>query len=456
MQSTFRPLWALAAFLLAAASPSCQDSAPAPSPPKVAALGRLLPAIQSDLDQATAKVTQNPKDWKAWANLGVRYEIHSAPAPALTCYTVAADHMPDDAQWAYRAAVASGKAGQPDLALTWIERSLKLDPKYGTSHYRKGNWLLDLGRIEESKAAFQQAADLAPDGAENWGGLARVALQNDQPEVALNMVKKARKLSSSDPYLHLLLGITLSQLGRESEAEAHLALGQGSSPTVNDPWSRIVSKGRTREHDLLSRGQAMEEKGDWSGAIRAYREIMVTRPDEIRLPLRLARTLLKANRNDEALQLIEETRAKYPSHLDILTFHGALLSKNGDSDGAWEACNQALRVAPDRPDGYNFKSTLLAQEGKHREALAASKIAVDLAPAESRGYEALAQRYGALKEPWDAVRVLEGALDVEGFKPSKRFYQMLIQGLTAIKRTDKVPAILKKAQADFGTKAFPN
>ena len=200
----------------------------------------------------------------------------------------------------------------------------------------------------------------------------------------------------------------------------------------------------------------MEEKGDWSGAIRAYREIMVTRPDEIRLPLRLARTLLKAKRNDEAMQLVQETRTKYPTHLDILTFHGALLSKNGDAEGAWEACNLAMQVAPDRPDGFNLKSSLLSKEGKHREALIAAQKSVNLAPAESRGYEALAQRYGALKEPWEAVRVLENALDVEGFRPSKRFYQMLIQGLTAIKRTDKLPAVRKRAQADFGTKAFPN
>ncbi len=456
MRPTHLSNLALTGLLLAAILPGCSETAPPPTPPSVSALGRLLPAVEEDLNRGTTKVVQNPTNWVLWGTLGIRYEVHSAYAPALECYKVAAENLPGNAQWPYRAAIAAARTDNPQLALDWIERSLKIDSQYPTSHYRRGNWLLELGRLDEAAKAFQKAADLGPKQSETWAGLARVALQDDDPQHALSQIKKARKLSPSDPYLHLLLGITLSQLGRESEAESHLALGQGSAPAVTDPWSRVVSMGRTRERDLLKRAKTLEAKGDFSGAIRAYRKIMEARPDEIKLPLSLARTLVQAKRLEEAKQLIDDTLAKYPTHLELLLFQGALLKKQGDPEGAMSACHKALISSPDRPDAHIFHSTLLSLKGDHEGALAAAKKAVDLAPFESRGYEVLAQRYSAMKRPWDAVRILESALDQEGFKPSVRIYQMTMQGLKALKRTDKIPAILKRAQADHGTKAFPN
>ena len=275
-------------------------------------------------------------------------------------------------------------------------------------------------------------------------------------EIACRVIKTARKILPKDAYLHLLLGIALTQLGRESEAEPHLIRGQGASPSVTDPWSRKASKPRTHEHELLARGKAMEAKGDWSGAIRAYREIIENRPGEIRLPLKLARTLLKAGRDEEALQLAVKTLEQSPSHLELLLFYGALLSKKGDLQGAWNACNRALSAAPDRPGAYIFKSTLLAKEKKFPEAIAAAETAVEKAPADSRVYEVMARHYAAMQKPWEAVRVLENGLAQTNLNPSKRLFQMLIEGLKAIKRTDKIPAVLKQAQDIYGTKAFPS
>ncbi|MCA9001387.1 MAG: tetratricopeptide repeat protein, partial [Planctomycetes bacterium] len=133
----------------------CQDAPAPPAPPEVASLGRLLPNVREDLEQATDAVRKDPRNWTAWGHLGMRYEVHGAPGLALQCYTVAAENLPNDAKMPYRAAVAAARAGSPDVALRWLDRSLKLDPNYCTSYYRRGTWLLDLGRMEEARAAFQ-------------------------------------------------------------------------------------------------------------------------------------------------------------------------------------------------------------------------------------------------------------------------------------------------------------
>ncbi len=156
------------------------------------------------------------------------------------------------------------------------------------------------------------------------------------------------------------------------------------------------------------------------------------------------------------MALVDATLIEHPTSLDLLLFQGALLSRRGDGDGAWNSCNRALQSSPDRPDAYMLQSSLFAAEKNVAEALAAAQTAVDKAPFDSRCHELLARRLHEANRPWDAVLALESGLGQKGFKPSITYYQILLQALTVLKQPDKRPAILKRAQADHGTRNFPN
>ena len=57
--------------------------------------------------------------------------------------------------------VALTQDGQAELALTFLDEALRLDPRFAAARYNRGGALFDLGRIEEAQADFAGARKLA-------------------------------------------------------------------------------------------------------------------------------------------------------------------------------------------------------------------------------------------------------------------------------------------------------
>ena len=47
-------------------------------------------------------------------------------------------------------------------ALAASDRALNLDPAYAPTHWRRGYWLLDLGRIDQAEQSFRNSLSAIP------------------------------------------------------------------------------------------------------------------------------------------------------------------------------------------------------------------------------------------------------------------------------------------------------
>jgi tetratricopeptide (TPR) repeat protein len=87
-------------------------------------------------------------------------------------------------------------ASQHDLAVEWISRAIRQEPKpeYLTS---LGTTLLNQGRREEALKTFDKAVQLKPDSAELWINLGDVLQKLERSDEALLCFQHALKL---DPH----------------------------------------------------------------------------------------------------------------------------------------------------------------------------------------------------------------------------------------------------------------
>jgi tetratricopeptide (TPR) repeat protein len=170
------------------------------------ALGRLY-AMQNRFPLAVEKleavVRINPKNYKAWDNLGVCYDALARDTDALRSFTRALDLVMKDHpeyDWAHsnvadfflrrgenekafqfaaeaaqrnpqsaRNAYLTGKAlvrlGKHDLSLRWLNRAVELDPQYADALYLLGQTYKRLGRQSDAArmfARFQEASKSCP------------------------------------------------------------------------------------------------------------------------------------------------------------------------------------------------------------------------------------------------------------------------------------------------------
>lgn len=125
-----------------------------------------------------------------------------------------------------------------------------------------------------------------------------------------------------------------------------MELGGGASQvTADDP----IAKREMAFQILLRRGYALEEQGDFGLAVNEYRKALGLQRDDALL-LRCATLLLHAGlRLDEAATYARAVLQQSPEHIDAWLLLGKVYERNNYLDGALEAYERAIQVAPHEP-----------------------------------------------------------------------------------------------------------
>ncbi len=187
---------------------------------------------------------------------GETCEANALLVPAEQAYETCAELDPADAVSGYHLARLHARRGEVEAALELAAAAAERAPDYAPLHWRSGLWWLQLGRLEQARAAFELAHTLDPGGWISRAGLARVALQEGRPEQAVELLERVlakhlaagradearRHLTAAlangvDHYrLHLNLGLVARVQGEPEEALAHVGAALERHPTFAPAW----------------------------------------------------------------------------------------------------------------------------------------------------------------------------------------------------------------------------
>ncbi len=454
LQSAVAP-WALFGLSLASL-PACGPSAPAlPPPPAPAQLaGGLEPATLSKLNAATDKVNANVADAGGWAALGRAYEEAQVHEGASTAFSSAAELRPTDAKLWYRAAIAAGRLGELDLALTRLARVHELEPSYGPAWRRRGTWLLDLARAPEARDAFERAGALLPSTPDAPIGLARAALAEDEVTAALTHARTAYERAPSDPYVRLILGNCLRRAGEAEEALPHLEAGQGARPRYVDPWSEGASGARRKDDEMSERASQLAKEKRWPEAVEVLKELAAARPEDGGVSVRLGVALISADRPADALAHYEKAIVQFPGNYNIATAHAAALRAAGRTAKSLSAIQTIINRWPERAAAYLQRGSTLAAMGDVPAARQSFQRASALNPSDLRGPLFEGQLLAKVGRYPEAAGVLRAGLELPGASPPLVYFKMLLSAQAAARMgPDVIQETLDRARVYHGDEA---
>jgi tetratricopeptide (TPR) repeat protein len=212
-------------------------------------------------------------------------------------------------------------AVQTDRALTRARERFGVQDYYGTVHL-----------LEEIVATGRAFADV-----HHLLGVSLSLL--GQRERALAELTRALELNPR--YLEALihLGLVLSELGREAEAEDAFRRAASSVSPPADGLPAPVAARLANQHAELA--EAYAEAGALDRAVEQYQRALELGPAFVDLRYRMARLLLEAGRSLEARESLEEVLRIRPNFLDAMAALGLAHFISGDALGArdiWKAC----------------------------------------------------------------------------------------------------------------------
>jgi tetratricopeptide (TPR) repeat protein len=243
-----------------------------------------------------------------------------------------------------------------------------------------------------------------------WGYFALAESLQDQQryqavvDVLLPAVSDMRGRQGGETGLSLLLphvGFAYEQLGQYDAAiaafdEAHrlapadpLVMGYLIQANVSaKKYTAAIELARTARTDhpddlRLARlhAQALRQSGQSDRAVAILQEVLDKQTDRPLAYVALAQEYVDANRGPEAVRLLEQARAKFPSETSIGFELGAVFDKQKRFADAEAAFRQVLDREPDNAPALNYLGYMLADRGERLdESVAFLKKALEIDP----------------------------------------------------------------------------
>ncbi len=152
------------------------------------------------------------------------------------------------------------------------------------------------------------------------------------------------------------------------------AASNASGQSLSDPKDKI------EDYILYFRGNLMETEGQFEKAADCYREVNRRNPEAPWFYVNLGMLDMKMNKVADAVQVLEQARAKFPDSLMVLSRLLTFYLRAERWDDGFRTGQAILKLDPRNFDGLFLSGSIKAKMGKWEEALLYYQKALDIEP----------------------------------------------------------------------------
>jgi tetratricopeptide (TPR) repeat protein len=320
------------------------------------------------------------------------------------CYLTARALAPSEAQWPYYLGHVYKSRGQLADAARSFERALTLQPDDVATLVWLGQVRLDQGRPEDAEPLFAKAAARQPRAVAALVGQGRAALARRDYARAADSLEQALSIDPRASMVHYPLALAYRGMGNLERAEAHLRQRGGVEIGPPDPLMQALTGLLHSAVAYENSGIRALDGGDWASAVTAFRKGLELAPDSVSLRHRLGTALSLSGDTEGAFEQLQDAVRRSPGYAPAQYSLGVLLAAAGRQADAIDRFSAAVRNDPDYVEARLQLAELLQRTGRPDASLPhyARVIASDPRAAAARFGYAMAlirlQRFAEARE----------------------------------------------------------
>lgn len=271
--------------------------------------------------------------------------------------------------------------GDPVEALELDSEALRLDGGFTAAQIGRGNRYLALGDAEAALAAYDDAAEDAPDRPDLTHNRALALSLLDRTDEALAEAERLVMLAPDDAWSVNLRGVTYYQAGVYGAALDDFTLAVERAPDEPAP--------------LFNQALTLMALEDYGPALVAFDALIDLRPEVAGYYFYFARAFEEVEEPEQAIEMYDRAIARDPTYVEAYLRRGRLRYETEDYEQALADAAAALERDPDSAAAYHLRGDALLALGEFAQADTAYRRAID------RGLESAdlyAQRGWALQQ----------------------------------------------------------
>jgi CHAT domain-containing protein len=227
------------------------------------------------IDSYDNALALNPELYDIWIDKGVIYANLGQWQAAISAWDKALDIQPNLYIGWFNKAIAHEKLGQPKEAILAYDETVTIEPNFHVAWYNRGLLLFAIEKYEDAILSFDYTLQLQPDYLEAW--MARANAVEKSPGFDFYLSSHSA-IASANP--------SLTARGNDGKLATYAAaVNYIDQNTYPEAWAKLY----------LTLGNAYYDRGkhhsfindDWSQAIHAYNQALLTATSENFLELHL-------------------------------------------------------------------------------------------------------------------------------------------------------------------------
>jgi tetratricopeptide (TPR) repeat protein len=307
---------------------------------------------------------------------------------------------------------------RPDLALPLTQKLLSSGTKTAQVYYFDGLAQSGVGRQKESLADLEQAANLEPTNPGVLGTLTSMYLQQNRPQDAERVAKRAVTFNKDDKNAYLAYGQVLAAEGKFDEArqqlesavkidpkdvrpillEAQTYTSQNSIALAVSLYDRAIAIDPTSVEALVGKARLASAQHNVKDSVATYEKILALQTDpNDKAAVIDQEAIAYANEkmDAEADAAYKRAIAQYPNIFSAHTAYGEYLLAKKDNAGAEREFIAGTGPNRDQVDALARLGQLYAGQSQYAKAIDQFKRVGELAPNDPRSHLLLGATYSA-------------------------------------------------------------
>jgi tetratricopeptide (TPR) repeat protein len=240
--------------------------------------------------------------------------------------------------------------GDLDGAIASCNQAIRCDSDSYSAWYKKGHILSDLQRNQESVDCFDKAIRINPRSHEAWFEQGTILVRLQRYKQAIESYSEALRIQPNFRSAWVKKGDLLSDEKQHRSAadcyEQALKI-QPRDTEVSEKLDSLLAQLQESAEILLIQANSLCEVRDFGGAIKAYDQALVLRPDFNEAWYRRGNALLELNQCEEAISSYEKALNLEPENYQALFGKGNVLLALQRYQEAIDFYNKALKLKPD-------------------------------------------------------------------------------------------------------------
>lgn len=375
--------------------------------------GQVLPAVRAQMEQARDALAAAPLDASKNGQLAMVLHAYARNEDAVALYERARRLAPKEPGWPYYQSAVLKQLGELDRSLLALNEALRLSPDHIDVMAKRGEALFLLGQLDEAELQLNEVVKKNYKYFYARFFLGRLHMERQEWNKAVDEFQSLLAAGLNVRDVHQNLGVALRMLGNTDEAAKHLEMSARQEGLVIenfDPINRVIAELNAGDKPHLAKAGDLYARGQLAAAIEELETAIKKNPDSLGAHLHLIRFYAEQGDINSARTHYEAVMGIDANNAIAHSSWGLALVRFGQDEAALRTYRRAIHADPRDPKARIAIADILTRLERYDEALIELDQVQDLVPDDRnalhlRGNILIAQgKYSEALIPLEKVR----------------------------------------------------